>query len=150
MKSWKFIGMIILSLFVSLNFTSCTKGEVEGNELANEWLLKSDKSSIVDKNTNEELSYDDEFISYQEKIIIKNLSDNKYSVQWYSKDGEQWEEDGDIVTYILKDNKLIPENKSQGEMTLIIEKVSSSELVLIIDEEDENYKYYEKMVFIRC
>lgn len=150
MKAVKFIGMIVLSLFIGLNFASCSNDDVEGDKLAGEWVLTGDESTITDKNTNEELVYPGEdFVPNQEKIIIKELGDDKYSVQWYGKENGEWEEDGYVAKFTLEGNKLVPEDTEDGEMTCIVDKLTSSELVLIIDEEDEDYIYYEKMTFAR-
>ncbi len=55
MKAVKFIEMILLSLFMSLNFASCGKEDIDDSKLEGEWLFKSDVGYILDKNTNEKV-----------------------------------------------------------------------------------------------
>lgn len=149
MKAVKFIGMIVLSLFMSLNFVSCSKENIDDSKLEGEWFFKSDVGYILDKNTNEKV--DDWNVGVgdnPEKTIVKKVKDNVYSSQSYIEVNGSWKPDGEKSQFRLDGNKIIFED-SEDEMISTIKTLTSDKLVIISESEDDEYKYYEEVTYTR-
>lgn len=148
MKAVKFIGMIVLSLFMSLNFASCSKEDIDDSKLEGEWLFKSDVGYILDKNTNEKVDDWNEGIGENpEKAIVKKVKDNVYSIQSYIKINGNWKTDGGISQFRLEGNKIIFEGSEDDVRT--ITTLTSDKLVIVSESEDDEYKYYEEVTYTR-
>lgn len=148
MKAVKFIEMILLSLFMSLNFASCGKEDIDDSKLEGEWLFKSDVGYILDKNTNEKVDDWNEGIGENpEKAIVKKVKDNVYSIQSYIKINGNWKADGGISQFRLEGNKIIFEGSEDDVRT--ITTLTSDKLVIVSESEDDEYKYYEEVTYTR-
>jgi len=147
-KAVKFIEMILLSLFMSLNFASCGKEDIDDSKLEGEWLFKSDVGYILDKNTNEKVDDWNEGIGENpEKAIVKKVKDNVYSIQSYIKINGNWKADGGISQFRLEGNKIIFEGSEDDVRT--ITTLTSDKLVIVSESEDDEYKYYEEVTYTR-
>lgn len=148
MKAVKFIEMILLSLFMILNFASCGKEDIDDSKLEGEWLFKSDVGYILDKNTNEKVDDWNEGIGENpEKAIVKKVKDNVYSIQSYIKINGNWKADGGISQFRLEGNKIIFEGSEDDVRT--ITTLTSDKLVIVSESEDDEYKYYEEVTYTR-
>ncbi len=150
MKAVKFIGMIVLSLLMGLNFASCNnEDDVDASKLEGEWFLKNDVGYELDKTTGEKDEWNEGEGEYPEKIIIKNVNGNTYTGESFTKYNDVWESDGGSFSFTLEGNKLIPVDTEDTEEQITIKSLTSDKMVLVSSYEDDNYKFYEEMTYTR-
>ncbi len=147
MKTVKFIGMIVLSLFLSLNFASCSKEDVDSSEIVGEWFLKSDVGYEINKSTGDKDEWNEVESEYTEKVVIKKVEGNIYQGESFTKNNGEWKSDG-AVKFKLEGNKLIPQSVDDSE-EMTIKTLTSDKMVLVFSYEDDEYKIYNEITYVR-
>lgn len=147
MKAVKFIGMIVFSLFLSLNFASCSKEDIDSSELVGEWLLKSEVGYQMFKPSGEKEEWNEVESEYSEKVVIKKVEGDIYQGESFTKNNGNWESDG-ASKFKLEGNKLIPQGVDASEV-MTIKTLTSDKMVLVSSYEDDEYKFYNEITYVR-
>ena len=146
MKTLRFIGMAIVAIIMSVNFAACSDDDddIDVSQLEGTWGLVHDtgwEESDGDKD-----SWDDTHTPNNpccmdcSKLVIKQISDNTYSVDSYYYNHSDWTYEG---------NQTISINGNTVTNT-IIEYLTSDKLALRFKNENtETEKYNYVMEFVR-
>lgn len=149
MKTLRLIGTTLLMVVLCLNFTACCDDDddIDVSQLERTWgLVRSAGWESCNEETERE-EWDYTCDPYNpgndrecEKLVIKKLADNSYSVTayYYSDYNSQWQMDGSSQTLTLNGNTLTV-SKTNGEYgyfdsyaILIIEVLTADKLALRI------------------
>ena len=92
MKTLRFIGMAIVAIIMSVNFVACSDDDedIDVSQLEGTWgLVRSAGWELCSEETEKD-EWDDSYDPYNlsnesdsEKLVIKKLTDNTYSVAAY-------------------------------------------------------------------
>ena len=148
MKTLKFIGMALVAIIMSVNFTACSDDDedIDVSQLEGTWgLVRSAGWEICSGETETE-EWDYTCDPYNpdedcEKLVIKKLEDNKYSVTGYYYSFSQWKPDRGSQIMVLNGNTLVI-TQTDGEFghfdygNPIIEVLTSDKMVLHIKYDD--------------
>lgn len=149
MKTLRLIGMAIVAVIMSVNFTACSDDDDEGEgkslseKLVGHWVLTYEEGFIKEEN------YPDYEWSHEPKDEYEYFghftfrADGTYSQ--YDLDGtsnpqsiEKWTVSGDVIT-------LIEDEFEQYDLKVL--EISSSKLVLEYYFKDEGYEVRAKMTY---
>ena len=116
MKTLRFIGTTLLMVVLCLNFTACSDDDddIDISQLEGTWGLvrSAGWESCNEETEREEWDYTcdpynpDSGDGECEKLVIKKLTDNTYSVAAYYYNGSEWRADGGSQTLTLNGNTL--------------------------------------------
>lgn len=144
MKTLRFIGMAVVAIIMSLNFAACgdDEEEIDVNQLEGTWgLVRSEGWELCSEETEKDEwnESSDPFNPDRdcEKIVIKKLTDNNYSVMGFNYSGSQWNKYGNSQNVTLNGHTLVVENSDgyfDSYANPVIEVLTSDKLVL-------RYKY---------
>ena len=145
MKTLRLIGTTLLMVVLCLNFTACgdDDDDIDLSPLEGTWgLVRSAGWELCSEETEKD-EWDDSYDPYNpsndgmdEKLVIKKLTDNSYSVTayYYSTYSKSWEPEGNQI--LTLDGKTLIINKSDdgyfGYGNPVIEALTSGKLVLHI------------------
>lgn len=123
MKTLRFIGMTLLMVVLCLNFTACSDDDddIDVSQLEGTWgLVRSAGWELCSEETEKD-EWDDSYDPYNlsnesdsEKLVIKKLTDNTYSVAAYYYYDSEWRADGGSQIATLNGNTLII-NETKGD-----------------------------------
>ena len=146
MKTLRFIGTTLLMVVLCLNFTACSDDDddIDVSQLEGTWGLvrSAGWESCNEETEREEWDYTcdpynpDSGDGECEKLVIKKLTDNTYSVAAYYYNGSEWRADGGSQTLTLNGNTLTV-SKTNGNYgyfdsyaNLIIEALTAEKLAI--------------------
>ncbi|GFZ41093.1 hypothetical protein BANORC5_31280 [Bacteroides nordii] len=143
MKTLRLIGMAIVAIMMSVNFAACSDDDddIDVSQLEGTWgLVRSAGWELCSEETEKD-EWDFTCDPYNpnddsEKLVIKKLTDNRYSVTayYYSTYSKSWEPEGNQIFTL--DGKTLIINKSDdgyfGYGNPVIEALTSGKLVLHI------------------
>ena len=144
MKTLRLIGMAMVAIMMSVNFAACSDDDddIDVSQLEGTWgLVRSAGWELCSEETEKD-EWDFTCDPYNpnddsEKLVIKKLTDNSYSVTayYYSTYSKSWEPEGNQIFTL--DGKTLIINKSDdgyfGYGNPVIEALTSDKLVLHID-----------------
>ena len=123
MKTLRFIGMAIVAIIMSVNFVACSDDDedIDVSQLEGTWgLVRSAGWELCIEETEKD-EWDDSYDPYNlsnesdsEKLVIKKLTDNTYSVAAYYYYDSEWQMDGSSQTLTLNGNTLTV-SKTNGD-----------------------------------
>ena len=149
MKTLRLIGMAIVAIVMSVNFTACSDDDddIDIAQLEGTWGLVRDEG--YEHYEGEKESWNDSYDPANptedcEKIVISKVADNTYSFASSYYYGNQWHT-GDTGKFTLDGNKLIPVDGDAGEFAELV-VANSNELVIETKGTDEDGEYYNKMI----
>ena len=152
MKTLRLIGMAIVAIVMSVNFTACSDDDddIDIAQLEGTWGLVRDEG--YEYYEGEKESWNDSYDPANptedcEKIVISKVADNTYSFASSYYYGNQWHT-GDTGKFTLDGNKLIPVDGDAGKFTELV-VANSNELVIETKGTDEDGEYYNKMTYKR-
>ena len=145
MKTLRFIGMAIVAIIMSVNFVACSDDDedIDVSQLEGTWgLVRSAGWELCSEETEKD-EWDDSYDPYNlsnesdsEKLVIKKLTDNTYSVAAYYYYDSEWQMDGSSQTLTLNGNTLTV-SKTNGDYgyfdsyaNLIIEALTTENLAI--------------------
>ena len=145
MKTLRFIGMTLLMVVLCLNFTACSDDDddIDVSQLEGTWGLVHSAGWELCSEETEKDEWDDSYDPYNlsnesdsEKLVIKKLTDNTYSVAAYYYYDSEWQMDGSSQTLTLNGNTLTV-SKTNGDYgyfdsyaNLIIEALTTENLAI--------------------
>lgn len=116
MRTLRLIGMAVIAVIMSVNFAACSDDDdtIDTSSLEGTWGLVRNAGWELCSDETEKDTWDYTNDPYNpdydsEKIVIKKLSDNTYSITSYYYSGSDWQMDGsqtgvlDGKTIVLKD-----------------------------------------------
>ena len=99
MKTLRLIGMAVIAVIMSVNFAACSDDDddtIDTSSLEGTWgLVRSAGWELCSEETEKDTwnytndPYNPDYDS--EKIVIKKLSDNTYSITSYYHSGSDWQ-----------------------------------------------------------
>ena len=145
MKTLRFIGMAIVAIIMSVNFVACSDDDedIDVSQLEGTWgLVRSAGWELCSEETEKD-EWDDSYDPYNlsnesdsEKLVIKKLTDNTYSVAAYYYYDSEWQMDGSSQTLTLNGNTLTV-SQTNGDYgyfdsyaNLIIESLTAEKLAI--------------------
>ena len=148
MKTLRLIGMAIVAIVMSVNFTACSDDDddIDIAQLEGTWGLVRDEG--YEHYEGEKESWNDSYDPANptedcEKIVISKVADNTYSFASSYYYGNQWHT-GDTGKFTLDGNKLIPVDGDAGEFAELVRVLStklrgdvSHEDILLLDQMKE-------------
>jgi hypothetical protein len=146
MKTLRFIGMAIVAIIMSVNFAACSDDDedIDISQLEGTWgLVRSVGWELCHEDgARDDWDYTcdpynpDSGDGECEKLVIKKLTDNTYSVAAYYYNGSEWRADGGSQTLTLNGNTLTV-SKTNGNYgyfdsyaNLIIEALTTEKLAI--------------------
>lgn len=143
MKTFKLIGMALLAVVMSINFTSCSDDDEEPIK-NDDGIITNQKRLMEIKETNAEGSIEIYTFSYDSKGRLISVTDSWNGKEYYTT-RFTWgnntiiatDDDDDANTYTLTDN-LVRKQQGDGEYSKIFTYNSSNQLIKV-DEMDERH-----------
>ena len=145
MKTLRLIGTILLMVVLCLNFTACgddDDDDIDVSQLEGTWGLTHSAGWRLEETEKYEWDYTcdpynpDSSEHECEKLVIKKLTDNTYSVAAYYYNDSEWRADGGSQTLTLNGNTLTV-SKTNGNYgyfdsyaNLIIEALTTENLAI--------------------
>lgn len=146
MKTLRILGTTLLITVLCLNFTACSDDDDDGvnvNQLEGTWGLVRSAGWELCSNETERDEWDYTCDPYNpsnesdcEKLVIKKLTDNTYSVAVFDYYNSKWQMDGSSQTLTLNGNTLTV-SKTNGNYgyfesyaNLIIEALTTDKLAI--------------------
>ena len=152
MKTLRLIGMAIVAIVMSVNFTACSDDDddIDIAQLEGTWGLVRDEG--YEYYEGEKESWNDSYDPANptedcEKIVISKVADNTYSFASSYYYGNQWHT-GDTGKFTLDGNKLIPVDGDAGEFTELV-VANSNELVIETKGTDEDGRMKTESIIIK-
>ena len=137
MKTLKYFSFFLFALVLGAGFASCSDDDesVDSSAIVGLWEVTWTEGYEYDS---EDPEYNDEWSEALNGIKFK-----------FNSDGTGYEGDeSDTFTWSLEGNRLTIQGGYYTEVSTVL-KLTSSELVLEYYDEDDSYKYYEKLTFKR-
>lgn len=143
MKTFRLIGMALLAVVMSINFTSCSDDDEEPIK-NDDGIITNQKRLMEIKETNAEGSIEIYTFSYDSKGRLISVTDSWNGKEYYTT-RFTWgnntiiatDDDDDANTYTLTDN-LVRKQQGDGEYSKIFTYNSSNQLIKV-DEMDERH-----------
>ena len=146
MRTLRLIGFAIIAIVMSVNFAACSDDDedIDVSQLEGTWGLvrSAGWESCNEETEREEWDYTcdpynpDSGDGECEKLVIKKLTDNTYSVAAYYYYGSKWQMDGSSQTLTLNGNTLTV-SQTNGDYgyfdsyaNLIIEALTTENLAI--------------------
>ena len=128
--------MAVIAVIMSVNFAACSDDDEEGStptteNIVGQWVLTYEEGYEIDTWDYTNDPYNPDYDS--EKIVIKKLSDNTYSITSYYYSGSDWQMDGSQTGTL--DGKTIVLKEHDGWFEYanpVIETLTTDKLVLRI------------------
>ena len=143
MKTFRLIGMALLAVVMSINFTSCSDDDEEPIK-NDDGIITNQKRLMEIKETNAEGSIEIYTFSYDSKGRLISVTDSwngkeHYTTRftWGNNTIIATSDDDDANTYTLTDN-LVRKQQGDGEYSKIFTYNSSNQLIKV-DEMDERH-----------
>lgn len=153
MKTLRFIGMALLAVVLSVNFTACSDDDEESitGDFEGTWGLTHSKGFVYDSNSGQKTPFEFTCDPYNPKnsdcikIDVKKLLENSYSWTIYEAENNGWDM---VRTYkgTLNGNTLTITDGIDGSFSsspITVKELNANKMVLFMkdrdwDEDDES------------